>query len=101
MSSHSVDTLVQAQREFRGRTGTEPTDAVAEYEIGQILTTQQKSVEALPHLERAVRLSGQFPEALIALAKLKLEAKQNDEAIGLLEGAVHLVPIARQRTTAL
>jgi len=92
MSSHSVDTLVQAQRVFEAELALNPTDAVAEYEIGQILTTQQKSVEALPHLEHAVRLSGQFPEALIALAKLKLEAKQNDEAIGLLEGAVHLVP---------
>jgi tetratricopeptide (TPR) repeat protein len=92
MSSHSADTLVQAQREFEAELALNPTDAVAEYEIGQILVTQQKSVEALPHLERAVRFSGQFPEALIALAKLKLEAKQNDEAIGLLERAVHLVP---------
>jgi DNA-binding SARP family transcriptional activator len=37
-------------------------------------------------------LNDKFPEALIALAKLKLQAKANDAAIALLQRAVQLVP---------
>jgi tetratricopeptide (TPR) repeat protein len=92
MSSHSPDILSAAQREFEAELALNPTDAVAEYEIGQILVTQQKSREALVHMQRAVELNGRFPEALIALAKLKVEAKQSDEAISLLERAVQIVP---------
>jgi tetratricopeptide (TPR) repeat protein len=92
MSSHSADSLSGAQREFEAELALNPTDAVAEYELGQILLTQQKPREALPHLERSVQLNGSFPEALIALAKMKLETKANDEAISLLERAVRLVP---------
>jgi tetratricopeptide (TPR) repeat protein len=92
MSSHSPDALSGAQREFEAELALNPTDAVAEYEVGQILLTQQKPSEALPHLKRAVQLNDHFPEALIALAKMKLEAKANDEAISLLERAVRLVP---------
>jgi tetratricopeptide (TPR) repeat protein len=92
MSSHSPDALSGAQREFEAELALNPTDAVAEYEVGQILLTQQKPSEALPHLKRAVQLNDHFPEALIALAKMKLEAKANDEAISLLERAVQLVP---------
>jgi tetratricopeptide (TPR) repeat protein len=92
MSSHSPDVLLAAQREFEAELALNPNDAVAEYEIGQILLTRQMAHEASPHLERAVQLNGQFPEALIALAKLKLEAKANDEGISLLERAIQLVP---------
>jgi len=92
MSSHSPDTLSAARQEFEAELALNPTDAVAEYEIGQISLTQQKSRDALGHLERAVQLNERFPEALIALAKLKLEAKESDEAISLLERAVQIVP---------
>lgn len=92
MSSHNPDVLAQAQREFEAELALNPADSVAEYEIAQILLTQQKSDEALPHLERAVRLNDAFPEALITLAKLKLQAKANDAGIALLQRAVQLVP---------
>ena len=92
MNSHTPEALQQAQREFEAELALNPSDAAAEYEISQILMTQQKNDEALPHLERAVRLNSNFPEALIALAKLKLLAKANDEGISLLERAVQLTP---------
>lgn len=92
MSSHSPNTLSQAQREFETELALNPSDAVAEYEMGEILISEQKSSEAIPHLKRAVDLDSRFPEALITLAKLKLETKQENEAIRLLEQAVHLVP---------
>jgi tetratricopeptide (TPR) repeat protein len=92
MSSHSPEVLSQAQREFEAELALNPADAVAEYEIAQILFTQQKSDEALPYLERAVQLNDRFPEALIALAKLKLRAKANDAGIALLQRAVQIAP---------
>src|SRR5207248_10660140 len=48
--------------------------------------------EAVSHVESAAHLNPQFPEALITLAKINLAAKQNDEAISLLNRAVQIVP---------
>lgn len=92
MSSHSPDSLVQAQREFEAELALNPGDAVAEYEIAEILVSEQKSSEAIPHLQHAINLDPRFPEALIALAKLKLGTRQENDAIRLLEQAVHLEP---------
>jgi tetratricopeptide (TPR) repeat protein len=92
MSSHSPEVLSQAQQQFEAELALNPNDAVAEYEIAEILIAEQRPGDARPHLERAVQLNGEFPEALIALAKTKLQAKQNDAAIELLERAVRLNP---------
>jgi len=92
MSSHNPETLRQAQEYFEAELGLNPTDAVAEYEIAEILVTQKENDEAMHHLERAVQLNSQFPEALIALAKLKLLANADDEGVSLLERAVQLMP---------
>ena len=69
-----------------------PSDAVAEYQVGQILAAEQKKPEAAAHFERAAELRPDFPEALIAVAKLRSEAKRYAEAIALLERAVKLQP---------
>lgn len=92
MSSHSSDSLLQAQREFEAELALNPGDAVAEYEIAEILIAQQKSSEAVPHLKRTIELDSKFPEALITLARVMLEGKQQDEAIRLLQQAVQLDP---------
>jgi len=44
------------------------------------------------HFERAVAISPDFAEALQALARLRLEAKQYGESITLLEKVVRLQP---------
>jgi len=92
MNSHSAEAISEARREFEAELALNPTDAVAEYELGQILLIQQKALDALVHFERAVQLDGKFPEALIALAKAKLDSNQTEEAISLLERAVKVVP---------
>jgi len=63
-------------------------------EIGQILTTQQKSVEALPHLERAVRLSGQFPEALSLWQSSSSKQSRMTKQSACLKGQSTSSPIA-------
>ena len=52
----------------------------------------QKKPEAAAHFERSAELRPDFPEALIAVAKLRSDAKRYPEAIALLERAVKLQP---------
>ncbi len=90
--SHDPAALNQARKEFETELALNPSDAVAEYQVGQILTIEQKRAEAAPHFERAAELRSDFPEALIAVAKLRSEAKRYPDAIALLERAVKLQP---------
>jgi tetratricopeptide (TPR) repeat protein len=94
MQSHEPAALERARSEFTAELALNPSDAVAEYQIAQILATQMKPAEAAPHFERAAELRPDFPEALIAVAKLRSEAKRYPEAIALLERAVKLQPRA-------
>jgi tetratricopeptide (TPR) repeat protein len=94
MQSHDPAALERARKEFTAELALNPSDAVAEYQIAQILATQMKGTEAAAHFERAAELRPDFPEALIAVAKLRSEAKRYPEAIALLERAVKLQPRA-------
>ncbi len=70
-----------------------PSDAVAEYQVAQILTAKQDKAQAAAHgFERAAELRPDFPEALIAVAKLRSDAKRFADAIALLERALKIQP---------
>jgi tetratricopeptide (TPR) repeat protein len=90
--SHDPAVLDQARREFEAELSLNPSDAVAEYQIAQILTAKQEKAQAAAHFERAAELRPDFPEALIAVAKLRSDAKRYAEAIALLERAVKIQP---------
>jgi tetratricopeptide (TPR) repeat protein len=90
--SHDPAVLEQARKEFEAELKLNPADAVAEYQIAQILTAEQKKTEAAPHFERAVELSPDFPEALIAVAKLRSDVQRYPDAIALLERAIKVQP---------
>ena len=92
LHSHSPETLAAARKEFEAELKLTPGDAVAEYEIGQILLSENKPHEAAPHFEHALTLSPDFGEALLAVAKIHADARRYDEAIPLLERAVRLQP---------
>ncbi len=92
MNSNSPEALAAAQKEFEAELTLNPSDAVAEFQIGQILLVQQKQAETAPHLLRALQLNPDFPEALIALGKLRVDEKKNDDAISLLNRAIKLAP---------
>jgi tetratricopeptide (TPR) repeat protein len=92
MQSHDPAALDLARREFEAELTLNPADAVAEYQVAQILNTQEKKTQAAVHFERAAALRPDFPEALIAVAKLRSEAKRFDDAVVLLERAVKLQP---------
>ncbi len=92
MRSHEPQALEGALAEFRAELRLNPNDAVAEFQIGQIHQVLGRPSEAARHFERAVDLDGAFPEALIALGKLRATSEQFDEAIDLLERALELHP---------
>src|SRR5580658_495470 len=92
LQSHSAENLALARQEFEAELSLNPGDAVAEYEIGQILLAGQDPAAAVKCFERAASLDPSFAEALQALAKARMAAKQYSEAIALLEKVVRLQP---------
>jgi tetratricopeptide (TPR) repeat protein len=92
LESHSAENMALARHEFEAELSLNPGDAVAEYEIGQILLTAPDPAAAVQHFERAVRLDPSFAEALQAVAKARMDAKQYGEGIALLERVVKLQP---------
>ncbi len=92
MRSHEPQALEDALEEFRAELRLNPNDAVAEFQIGQILQVLGRQEEALPHFERAVQLDAEFPEAMIALGKERARLEQFDAAIGILRRALELYP---------
>jgi tetratricopeptide (TPR) repeat protein len=90
--SHDPAILDEARKEFEAELSLNPSDAVAEYQVAQILTARQEKAQAAAHFERAAELRPDFPEALIAVAKLRLDAKRYGDAIALLERTVKLQP---------
>jgi tetratricopeptide (TPR) repeat protein len=92
LGSPGPDALEAARREFEAELDLNAGDAAAEYEIGQILTAQGKGEAGLGHFERALELRPDFAEALIAVARERLNQKKYGEAISLLKRAVQLQP---------
>ena len=92
LESHSPESLELARKEFEAELALNPSDAAAEYQVGQILATGQKPADAAAHYEKAVGLSPTFPEALVALGKLRASAKQYEDAIPLLQRAIKAAP---------
>jgi tetratricopeptide (TPR) repeat protein len=91
-SANKAETLEQARKQFEAELALNPSDAAAEYQVGQIMTLQQKGSAAGPHFERAIELRPDFPEALIAAGKIRNQARRYNEAAQLFERAVKLQP---------
>lgn len=101
MQSHNPEALAEALKEFEAELALNPYDAVAEYQVAQILAAQQKPAEAQRRYERALELQPRFPEALLALGKLHAEARRWEQAIPLLERAVEATPKSEPARYAL
>jgi tetratricopeptide (TPR) repeat protein len=101
LQSHEPANLREARKEFEAELALNPSDAVAEYQVGQILQAEQNPVLAAARFEKAATLDPNFAEALIALAKTRSDAKKYAEAIALLERAVKLQPASEAAHYAL
>ena len=92
MGAHTPESMEAAMKEIDAELALNPNDAVAYYQAAQIYLNQQKPQQAEASLQRALDISPAFPEALIALGKLRLDEKQFVEAVALLQNAVKLLP---------
>jgi tetratricopeptide (TPR) repeat protein len=92
LQSHTSEALQQASTEFEAELSLNSSDAAAEYQLGQILLAEQKSSEAAARFENAAALDSNFPEALVALGRVRMESKRYEEAIQLLQRAIQLRP---------
>ncbi len=92
MQSHTPEAMNEAREEFAAELKLNPNDAVAEYEMGQILLAENKPEEAAPRFERALALSPDFAEALLAVARMRSDVERYTDAIQLLERAARLQP---------
>jgi len=101
LESHQAASMAEARREFEAALALNPGDAVAEYQVGQILLAEGNPAGAATRLEKAVSLNPDFPEALVGLARINSEAKKYAEAISLLERAVKLQPASKSAHYAL
>ena len=92
LQGHGPESLEQAASEFESELKLNPEDSACEFQLGQIAQVQAKTGDAKAHFERAVALSADFVQALIALGKLQTQAQHYEEAIGLLSRAAKLQP---------
>jgi tetratricopeptide (TPR) repeat protein len=92
LESHDPMSLESAATEFRSELKLSPEDGACEFQLGQIAQVQGKTNDARLHFERAVALSPQFVQALIALAKLDTQEKRYGPAIDLLSRATRIQP---------
>jgi tetratricopeptide (TPR) repeat protein len=92
IDSQSPDTLEAARREFEAELALNAEDAAAEYEVGQILIAQGKADQGNARMERALALRPDFAEALVAVAKARMQAKRYPEAVELLQRAIKQQP---------
>jgi tetratricopeptide (TPR) repeat protein len=92
MTSHEAGALELALKEFQAELTLNPHDGVAEYQVAQIFQAQGKAAQASAGFERAIALDSNFAEPLVALGKLRMEQKNDAEAISLLLRAVSIAP---------
>ena len=92
LGSHDAAALDSARQEFEAELALNAEDAAAEYQIGQILEVQGDREGAEKRFENARALRPDFPEALLALAKVRSRQQRYGDAIPLLQRVVALQP---------
>ena len=68
--------LEQARKEFEAELALNPSDAVAEYQVAQVLTAEQKKPEAAAHFERAAELRPGFRRGSDCGGEAAVDAKR-------------------------
>jgi tetratricopeptide (TPR) repeat protein len=82
----------EAKKEFQQELVVDPTNAGAEYVLGEVAREESQWPEAIKHFTRATELDAGFGDAFLGLGSALLSAKQFSEAIPPLQSAVKLEP---------
>lgn len=99
-SANDEDTRREAERHFEQELAMNPSDALSEYQLGELMWVGNRPSDALTHFRRAIELQPAFPDAMIAAGKALISMDKGSEAVPLLEKAAALDPfneVARYR----
>jgi tetratricopeptide (TPR) repeat protein len=86
------EALNKAKGEFQQELAVAPSNADAEYELGEIDREQGQAQAAITHFQAALRYQPEFLEARVAIAKALIELGRTADALPHLEEAVRLDP---------
>jgi tetratricopeptide (TPR) repeat protein len=88
----SSDIAEEARREFTEELTIDPSNAAAEYVLGELSRQDQSWDDAIAHFSKAVKLDPQFSEAFLGLGVCYIAQKRYTDAVPPLETAVKLDP---------
>lgn len=86
------DVAEQAKKEFQQELGIDPSNAAAEYVLGELSRQAQQWDDAIVHFTRAGKLDAGFADAFLGLGTALVSAGRYAEAVPPLEQAVKLQP---------
>jgi tetratricopeptide (TPR) repeat protein len=87
-----ADIVEEARREFTEELTIDPSNAAAEYVLGELARQDQSWDDAIAHFSKASKLDPQFSEAFLGLGVSYIATKRYADAVPPLETAVRLEP---------
>lgn len=87
-----ADVAEQARKEFQAELKIDPSNAGAEYVLGELARQEQKWDEAIQHFSRASQLDPGFGDAFLGLGESLISDRKFSEAIAPLQTAAKLEP---------
>jgi tetratricopeptide (TPR) repeat protein len=87
-----ADVGAQARKEFEQELKIDPSNAEAEFILGELARQEQQWDDAVKHFSRATQLDAGFGDALLGLGASLIATKKFAEAVAPLEAAVKLQP---------
>jgi tetratricopeptide (TPR) repeat protein len=81
-----------AEQEFEAELKVDPSNAGAEYILGELARQDQQFSAAIQHFEHATKLDAGFADAFIGLGRSMLEDGRNADAVAPLQTAAKLRP---------
>ena len=90
--SESSANTEEAKTEFEEELKIDPSNAAAEFSLGEIARRAGQWSEAVPHFTNAGKLDPGFAEAFLALGMSLNSAERYGEAVGSLERYVKILP---------
>ncbi|HKW18860.1 MAG TPA: tetratricopeptide repeat protein [Terriglobales bacterium] len=90
--SPPADAADQAKKEFQQELKIDPSNAGAEYVLGELARQSQQWDDAVQHFTRAAKLDSSFGDAYVGWGAALISTKKFSDAIAPLEIAVKLEP---------
>lgn len=86
------DMAKQAKKEFEAELNIDPSNAGAEYVLGELARESQQWAEAVQHFSRATKLDAGFGDAFLGLGQSLISSQKYADAVAPLQTAVKLEP---------